>query len=123
MAVLSCQAAFGAVTIHLSPAGDDKAPGAAEAPVKTIARVATLISERADLTEIVIHEGVYRRSFTIRAPGNVEADKLPPEKRQAMNTSMDNSKSPGGFPVASTAGATAGTTCPERSFKHDKETA
>lgn len=59
-----------AETIHVSPAGDDKASGAKDAPLRTISRAAALV--KAGQT-ILVAAGTYNESVTITAAGRADA--------------------------------------------------
>ena len=67
--------------VHISRDGKDDAAGTAAAPIRTLGRLERLLSRRADVTEVVSHQGVYRGSLSLPVPRNVTpeaAAKLPP---------------------------------------------
>lgn len=65
-------------SVHIAPAGDDANPGTADAPVQSLARLGEIIGERTDLTEVVLHEGVYRGWLPIKGPKDLSPEDLPP---------------------------------------------
>jgi len=70
-------AAFGAA-LHVSPTGDDKATGAADAPIRSLGRLQSMLAARADVTEVVFHDGVYAGTLNVAAPQDADLKSLPP---------------------------------------------
>ena len=64
-------------SVHVAPAGDDANPGTADAPVQSLARLGEIIGERTDLSEVVLHEGVYRGWLPIKGPKDLSPEDLP----------------------------------------------
>jgi len=69
---------FAETIIHVSPDGKDDASGAAAAPIRTLRHLQKMLSERAEIAEVVFHEGVYRGSLSVPVPKNLaKGAKLP----------------------------------------------
>lgn len=62
--------------LHVSPAGTDQAPGTVEKPLALQAALNRAAAD-ANITEIVISTGEYFGQFTLNAPQNAEATKIP----------------------------------------------
>ena len=75
--ILTVTAAL-AETIHVSPKGNDGAPGSAARPIASLSKVQALLRTRPEITEIVFHEGTYAGGVNMSAPQGIDADKAPP---------------------------------------------
>ncbi len=79
--LLLAGAAVAGPALHVAPTGDDTAAGTAEAPVRSLAALQRILADRRDVTEVVLHAGVYRESLSIAPPRGLSAEetaKLPP---------------------------------------------
>ncbi|HRU06559.1 MAG TPA: hypothetical protein P5137_12395, partial [Candidatus Brocadiia bacterium] len=78
LAVCSAVGAAPGATLHVSPKGDDAASGEAGAPIRSLGRLQSLLVSRADVTEVVFHDGVYPGALNVFAPEKADPKTLPP---------------------------------------------
>jgi len=72
---LASAVALAGPSLHISPSGDDTAPGAAQSPVRTLAALQKLINSQPGVTEVVFHAGVYAGSLVISETKEKDAAK------------------------------------------------
>ena len=65
-------------TLHISPDGRDDAVGSVDAPIMSLKHLERLLRTRADVTEVVIHGGVYHGSLVIPSPKDAYPEKMKP---------------------------------------------
>lgn len=63
--------------IHISPNGNDKAPGTIVAPIKTLQCLQAMLEKNVEIREVVFHDGVYSGTLSVCSPPTTESQRLP----------------------------------------------
>ena len=77
-ALAAAGVALAETTIHISPRGEDRASGAADAPIRTLQRLQVLLDGNARISEVVFHDGVYRGRLSLHVPRDGDVRQLAP---------------------------------------------
>jgi hypothetical protein len=77
-ALAASKTAWAEAVIHISPRGEDRASGAANAPIRTLQQLQVLLDGNARISEVVFHDGVYRGRLSLHAPRDGGVRQLAP---------------------------------------------